>query len=113
MINVESIKTENDKIYISIKLKPFCNRNFRNNVTCDTADIENILKEKRISYGECLQETHLSNRREKTCSGIWVFKKPQTQKKSNRNRRSKKNQKNLDKVVEDVIIDSVEQPLEE
>ena len=118
MINIESIKTENGKIHVSVSLTPFCNRHFRNHISCDTAALEQLLKEKKVAHGKCIKEAYLLNRREKTCTGTWIFEKPQapktnSQKKTSQNRRSKKREKSLDKTDKDVIINNREKTSEE
>lgn len=118
MINIDSIKTENGKIHVSVSLTPFCNRRFKNHISCDTAALEKLLKEKKVAHGKCVKEAYLLNRREKTCSGTWIFEKPQSpksnnQKKASQSRRSKKREKSLDKTPQDVIIDSREKTSEE
>tara|TARA_R110002020_G_scaffold191986_4_gene391968 strand:+ start:721 stop:1077 length:357 start_codon:yes stop_codon:yes gene_type:complete len=118
MININSITKEDGKIYVSVSLKPYCHRLFRNHVSCDTAALELLLKERKVAHGKCLQEKHLLNRREKTCSGTWIFEDiqkatQQSRKKNTQSRRSKKNEKTLDKSSEDVIIDSRDKTFEE
>jgi hypothetical protein len=118
MINIESIKKDNGKIYVEVTLTPYCHARFRHILSCDTAVLETLLKEKKVSHGKCIQARHLLNRREKTCNGTWIFEDikkspPQPQKKNNSSRRSKKVKKTLDKSSEDVIIDSREKTSEE
>ena len=109
MIDIESVETRGDKIYVSVKIKEYCNRNYKKNISCDTSMVEQRLKEKRVRHGKCIEATHLTNRRKKTCQGTWVFEKPKNQKNPRpQSRKSKKRQKTLDKNLEDVIMNSEE-----
>ena len=118
MINIDSITRKDGKIYVSVSLTLYSHSHFRNHISCDTAALQSLLKEKKVAHGKCVQEKYLLNRREKTCSGTWIFEEikkthPEAPKKSTQSRRSKKREKTLDKSSEDVIIDSRDKTFEE
>ena len=118
-MKIKEFKTweENDKIYVYVSIEEWNEPRFAK-VRLETINILELLGEKKIKVGQCVQHTTIKNWRPRTSKGTWIFEKPQSpksnnQKKASQSRRSKKREKSLDKTPQDVIIDSREKTSEE
>ena len=75
-MSIKKFKTweEEDKIFVYVSVERW-NVPRVAKFVLETADVLNLLKEKKIEAGGCIQEAKIKNWREHTSKATWIFEK--------------------------------------
>jgi len=75
-MKIKEFKTweENDKIYVYVSIEEWNEPRFAK-VRLETINILELLGEKKIKVGQCVQHSTIKNWRPRTSKGTWIFEK--------------------------------------
>jgi len=75
-MKIKEFKTweENDKIYVYVSIEEWNEPRFAK-VRLETINILELLEEKKIKVGQCVQHSTIKNWRPRTSKGTWIFEK--------------------------------------